>query len=210
MIFILSALWWIRVRGLWKLHFGRDWLWGDLHLAFMGGAVFPPCSLASGQTMVGIIVVMASFKMTYACGSQDCCSQCPWPCSRPLLTHASTKESWRLTGKSGSVSCGVTAPFSWVLVHTRFCFSGGSLEHLWRIWALILNTILPLPPSRLGFSFGLGHGVSFFDGIHNSLVNGCSAASCNFGVLTGEDEHTSFYSTILMNYSEKGERKLLT
>ena len=24
-------------------------------------------------------------------------------------------------GKSGSVSCGVTAPFSWVLVHTRFC-----------------------------------------------------------------------------------------
>ena len=119
----------------------------------MGGAVFPPCSLASGQTMVGVIVVMASFKMTYACGSQDCCSQCPWSCSRPLLTHASTKDSWRLTGKSGSVSCRVTAPFSWVLVHTRFCFSGGSLEHLWRIWALILNTILPLPPSRLGFSF---------------------------------------------------------
>ena len=28
---------------------------------------------------------------------------------------------WRLLGKSGSVSCGVTAPFSWVLVHTRFC-----------------------------------------------------------------------------------------
>ena len=26
-----------------------------------------------------------------------------------------------LTGKSGSVSCGVTAPFSWVLVHTKFC-----------------------------------------------------------------------------------------
>ena len=24
-------------------------------------------------------------------------------------------------GKSASVSCGVTAPFSWVLVHTRFC-----------------------------------------------------------------------------------------
>ena len=26
-----------------------------------------------------------------------------------------------LLGKSGSVSCGITAPFSWVLVHTRFC-----------------------------------------------------------------------------------------
>ena len=28
---------------------------------------------------------------------------------------------WTLMGKSGSVSCGVTAPFSWVLVCTRFC-----------------------------------------------------------------------------------------
>ena len=45
----------------------------------------------------------------------------PQPCSRPLLTHASARDSWTLTGKSGSVSCGVTAPFSWVLVHTRFC-----------------------------------------------------------------------------------------
>ena len=26
-----------------------------------------------------------------------------------------------LTEKSGSVSCGITAPFSWVLVHTNFC-----------------------------------------------------------------------------------------
>ena len=50
-----------------------------------------------------------------------CYTKCPKPCSRPPLTHASTGDSWTLTGKSGSVSCGVTAPFSWVLVHTRFC-----------------------------------------------------------------------------------------
>ena len=50
-----------------------------------------------------------------------CCPQCPQPCSRPPLTHASAGDSWTLTGKSGSVSCGVTAPFSWVLVHVRFC-----------------------------------------------------------------------------------------
>ena len=43
------------------------------------------------------------------------------PCSRPPLTHASARDSWTLTGKSGLVSCGVTAPFSWVLVCTRFC-----------------------------------------------------------------------------------------
>ena len=43
------------------------------------------------------------------------------PCSRPLPTHTSTGDAWTLTGKSGSVSCGVTAPFSWVLAHIRFC-----------------------------------------------------------------------------------------
>ena len=31
-------------------------------------------------------------------------------------THASAGDSWTLTGKSGSVSCVVTAPFSWVLI----------------------------------------------------------------------------------------------
>ena len=54
-----------------------------------------------------------------------CCTQCLRPCSRPPLTQASTRDLWTLTGKSRSVSrsvsCGVTAPFSWVLVHTRFC-----------------------------------------------------------------------------------------
>ena len=46
-----------------------------------------------------------------------CCTRCPQPCSRPPSTHASIRDSWTLTGKSGSVSCGVTAPFSWVLGH---------------------------------------------------------------------------------------------
>ena len=52
---------------------------------------------------------------------RHCYSQCPQPCSRPTPTHASSGYSWTLLGKSGSVSCGVTAPFSWVLVHMRFC-----------------------------------------------------------------------------------------
>ena len=50
-----------------------------------------------------------------------CYTQCPRPCNGPPLTHASAGDSWTLTGKSGSVSCGVSAPLSWVLVHTRFC-----------------------------------------------------------------------------------------
>ena len=39
MVFILSSLWWIRIRSLWKLPFGRDWLWGKLGLVLMGRAI---------------------------------------------------------------------------------------------------------------------------------------------------------------------------
>ena len=47
--------------------------------------------------------------------STHCCTQCPQPCSRPPSISAG--DFWTLAGKSGPVSCGVTAPFSWVLVH---------------------------------------------------------------------------------------------
>ena len=70
-------------------------------------------------------------------------------------------------------------------------------KRFWWVWGLILNRILPFLPSCWGFSFGLTCGVSFVGGIQHSPVDGCSAVSCNFGVLTGGDECTSFYSTIL-------------
>ena len=46
--------------------------------------------------------------------------------SAPTMQQATADPSlcrrlWTLTGKCGSVSCRVTAPFSWILVHTRFC-----------------------------------------------------------------------------------------
>ena len=50
-----------------------------------------------------------------------CYTQCPQPCHKPLLTHASARDSCTLTGKSGSVSSGVPAAFFCALVHTRFC-----------------------------------------------------------------------------------------
>ena len=52
--------------------------------------------------------------------SKYCYTHCPQPCSRPPPTYASTGDPWTFLGKSGSISCGVTAPFSWVLVCTRF------------------------------------------------------------------------------------------
>ena len=39
MVFSLSALWWRRIRGLWKLPDGRDWLRGKQGLVLMGGAM---------------------------------------------------------------------------------------------------------------------------------------------------------------------------
>ena len=47
-----------------------------------------------------------------------------------------------------------------------------------------------------GFSFALGHRVSFYGGIQHSPVDGCSAASCDFGALPA-DECMTFYSTVL-------------
>ena len=61
-----------------------------------------------------------------------CCTECPQPCSRPPPTHASAGDSLTLTGESGSVSCGVTAPFSWFLVPQGFvCALQESLAEAW-------------------------------------------------------------------------------
>ena len=71
-----------------------------------------------GQTMVEVMKIMAtSFKWSHAVLLH---------LLLPTLQQAtadppSAGDSWTLPGKSGSVSFGVTAPFSCVLVHTRFC-----------------------------------------------------------------------------------------
>ena len=97
----------------------------------MGVAVFPPYSLASGQTMVGVMVVMAtSFERTYAsmCHSSSVVVSVPdpttghcWPTppqGTPGDSQASLTASWR-----------VNVPFSWVLVHTMFCLC---LPRVWK------------------------------------------------------------------------------
>ena len=57
--------------------------------------------------MVGVTLLISFWKDL----CQDCCSQCPWLPGRPLSALASIEDPWTLTGKSGSVSRGVTAPF---------------------------------------------------------------------------------------------------
>ena len=84
------------------------------------------------------------------CHTQSYCTQSPCLCSSPLLTHTSTGDTQTQFWLS---FCGVSV--SWC--------SPGLLEpsnHLWWVWGLILNAILPLLPSSWGFSFALGHRVS--------------------------------------------------
>ena len=85
-----------------------------------------------------------------------------------LRRRHSTQFWLSLCGNSGSwCAQGLIEPF----------------ECLWWVWGLILNVISPLLLSFWGFSFALGCGVSFFGQIQHSPVDGCSAASCYFGVL---------------------------
>ena len=131
---MLSDFWWMRIRGLWKLPEVRDRLSGKLDLVLLGGAVFSKSLIQFSVDGRGCVPsLLLDLRPNYGGGDEDngdllqkvpcryCCTLCLWPWRRPPLTHTSAGDSWTLIGMSGSVSCGVTAPFSWVLVHTRFC-----------------------------------------------------------------------------------------
>ena len=60
--------------------------------------------------------------------------------------------------------------------------------------------IVPILLSRCGFLFVFGYGVSFFG--RYPPVNGHSTAYCDINALTGRDENTIFYSTML-NWKSK-------
>ena len=119
---LMEASWWER-------------LWGRLGLVLMGGAMLSKSLIQLSVEVLGLSSLLFDLRPNYGGGNEDnggllqnvpcmhCYTQCPQPCSMLPLTHSSTRECWTLTGKSGSVSCGVTAPFSWVLVHTGFCLS---------------------------------------------------------------------------------------
>ena len=117
-------------------------MWGKLGLVLMGEAILSKSLTqfsVDGRDCVPSL--LSDLRPNLGGGNEDnsdllqkvscmhCCTQCPRPCRRPLPTPASAGNSWALTGKSGSVSCGVTAPISWVLVHTVFfCSLQGSVS----------------------------------------------------------------------------------
>ena len=134
MVFILSAFWWRRIRSLWKLSDGRDWLRGKLDLLLMGREMLSKSLIQFSVLGRGCVPSLSlDLRPNYGGDNEDngdllqkalyvhWKTQCPQSCSRPPPSHASAGDSQTLMGKWGPVSWGVTAHFSWVLVHTRFC-----------------------------------------------------------------------------------------
>ena len=66
----------------------------------------------------------------------------------------------------------------------------------WWAWDLILLWLCPAHYLTEASSC-LCMGISFFGGFQRTSVNGYSTASWDFGVLTGGNERTPFYSAIL-------------
>ena len=108
-VFILSALWWIRIRGLWKLPDGRHWLRGKLGRVLMGGATLSKSWIQFSVDGRGCVFsLLFDLRPNYGGGNEEngdllqkvlcryCSTQCPRPCNRPPLTHASTGDSWTL------------------------------------------------------------------------------------------------------------------
>ena len=124
---------------------------GKLGLILMGRAILSKSLIQFSVDGWGCVAsLLFDLRTNYGGGNEEngnllqnvpcthCYTQCPQPCSRPPLTHASTGNSWTLPDKSRSVSCGVTAPFSWVLVPTRFylCPPRIYFPVLYKIWQL--------------------------------------------------------------------------
>jgi len=109
------------------------------------------------SSMVGLMATSPKRAYATGCVTQVCCTQGPCPCSRPLLTCASTGDTQTLKGRSGSVSVGSLGPGTYKVLFE-------SPNHLWRVWGLILNAVLPLLLRCWGFSFALGHEYLFIVG----------------------------------------------
>ena len=113
-----------------------------------------------------------------------CCPQCPQPCSKPLPTHTSARDSWTLTAKSGAVSCGITAPFSWA----------------WCIQAFVCALQESVSPvlCRFWWLYGEVNGNPLKEGLCHTQVY-CTQSPCSSPLLTctsTRDTQTQFWLSL--------------
>ena len=135
-----------------------------------------------------VLSLLFDLRPNYGGGNEDtgdllqkipcthCCNQGPRPCSRPLPTHASTRDSWTLTGKSGSDLWGLMeslllSPGSWCAqgfvcalqesvspVLCKFCWlCGGVNGGLMPYPGLLHPEPLPLQQSAADLHLGRRH-----------------------------------------------------
>ena len=70
--FSLSAPWWRRIRGLWKLPDGIDWLRGILHLVLMGGAMLSKSLIQFSVEGQGcVLFLLFDLRPNYGGGNED-------------------------------------------------------------------------------------------------------------------------------------------
>ena len=132
-------------------------LWG--HCSFLLGpgahkflcvpskSLLPQSCVSSGSSKVWLMAT--SSKRAHAI-SKSAAPRAPVPVAVPADPYLHRRHSTQFCLSL----CGILA--SW--------FAQGLFEppeHLWWEWGLILNANLPLLPSCWGFSFAIGHGVSF-------------------------------------------------
>ena len=144
---------------------------------------FPQSCVSSGGSMVGLMVI--SSKRAYAIPRSAVPRALPsgQATADPYFCRRHQTQIWlSLRGFSGF----------WC---TQRLFAPS--ECLSLVWVLILNMISP-PYCLTGLLFCPGTWGIFFGGIQHSPIDCCLAASCNFGVLAGEDECPSFYSNIFL------------
>ena len=84
----LSALWWIRIRGLWNLPDGRDWLRGKLGLVLMGGTMLSKSLIQLSVDCWGCVPSMRlDLRPNYGGGNEDNGDLLQKvPCTHPALS----------------------------------------------------------------------------------------------------------------------------
>ena len=71
-VFILSTLGWMRIKGLWKLPNGKDWLWGKLGLALVGGAMLIKSLIQFSVDRQGSVPsLLFDLRPNYGGGNED-------------------------------------------------------------------------------------------------------------------------------------------
>ena len=115
------------------------------------------------------------------CHTQVCCTQSPCPCGRPQLTCTTTGDTQTFKDRTGSVQSlwGLWVLCAQSLFETSKC--------LWQVMGFDSKCDFTPLTILLGLLLCPWMWISFGGSIFP--VNSYSVATCNSGVLPGEDEH---------------------